>query len=168
VVAEDPIIAPSALKHGLSEEEVLHAYRNPVRVWDLGDGFTMIVGPNAAAIFLEVGYVDGDTAVVIVHAMRPREVPEVMTMPRSVEEILQHADELAERFENYEPNSADEIDTGAVALLRAAIQERSQAERHLIDAIRAARESGMSWSAIGTFVGTSGEAARQKYSGRVA
>jgi hypothetical protein len=32
----------------------------------------MIVGPNAAAIFLEVGYVEGDTAVVIVHAMRAR------------------------------------------------------------------------------------------------
>ena len=72
-VVEDPIIAPSALKHGLSEEEILHAYRNPVRVWDLGDGFTMIVGPNAAAIFLEVGYVEGDVAVVIVHAMRARE-----------------------------------------------------------------------------------------------
>jgi hypothetical protein len=72
-VVEDPIIAPSALKHGLDEEEILHAYRNPVRIWDLGDGFTMILGPNAAAIFLEVGYVDGDSAVVIVHAMRARE-----------------------------------------------------------------------------------------------
>jgi hypothetical protein len=30
---EDPIIAPSALKHGLGEEEILHAYRNPVRIW---------------------------------------------------------------------------------------------------------------------------------------
>lgn len=89
-------------------------------------------------------------------------------MPRSVDDILQHADELAERFENYEPNPADELDAGAVTLLRAAIQERSQAERHLIDAIRAARESGMSWSAIGTFVGTSGEAARQRYSDKVA
>ena len=91
-----------------------------------------------------------------------------MTMPRSVEEILQQADELAERFENYEPNPADELDSGAVALLRAAVQERSDAERHLIDAIRTARASGMSWSAIGTFVGTTGEAARQKYSGKVA
>lgn len=72
-MAEDPIIAPSALKHDLGEEEILHAFRNPVRVWDLGDGFTMIVGPDAAAIFLEVGYIDGDTAVVIVHAMRARE-----------------------------------------------------------------------------------------------
>jgi hypothetical protein len=72
-VVQGPIIASSALKHGLNEEEILHAYRNPVRVWDLGDGLTMIVGPNQAAIFLEIGYVDGDTAVVIVHAMRARE-----------------------------------------------------------------------------------------------
>jgi hypothetical protein len=89
-------------------------------------------------------------------------------MPRSIDKILQHADELAERFENYEPNPADELDAGAVVLLRAAIQERSQAERHLLEAIQAARKAGMSWSAIGTFVGTSGEAARQKYSGKVA
>jgi hypothetical protein len=72
-VVQGPIIAPSALKHGLNEEEILHAYRNPVRVWDLGDGLTMIVGPNQAAIFLEIGYVEGDTAVVIVHAMRARD-----------------------------------------------------------------------------------------------
>jgi hypothetical protein len=72
-VLEEPVIAPSALKHGLSEEEILHAYRNPIRIWDLGDGFTMMMGPNAAAIILEVGYIDGDTAVVIVHAMHARE-----------------------------------------------------------------------------------------------
>jgi hypothetical protein len=35
-VVDDPIIAPSALKHRLGEEEILHAYRNPIRVWDLG------------------------------------------------------------------------------------------------------------------------------------
>ena len=40
---------------------------------DLGDGFTMIVGPNQSAIFLEVGYVDGDQVHVIVHAMKARE-----------------------------------------------------------------------------------------------
>ena len=89
-------------------------------------------------------------------------------MPRTVDEVLQHADELAARFESYEPNPADELDTGAVALLRAAVAERSQAERHLIEAIRKAREAGMPWSAIGTFVGTSGEAARQRYANKVA
>lgn len=89
-------------------------------------------------------------------------------MPRTVEEILQHADELAARFESYEPNPADELDAGAVALLRAAVAERSEAERHLIEAVRKAREAGMPWSAIGSFVGTTGEAARQRYANKVA
>ena len=91
-----------------------------------------------------------------------------MTMPRTVDEILQHADQLAARFENYEPDPADELDPGAVALLRAAIRERSDAERRVLDAVKAAREAGISWSAIGLFVGTSGEAARQRYRNAVA
>jgi acyl-homoserine lactone acylase PvdQ len=70
---DDPIIAPSALKHGLDEDQILHAYSNPVRIWDLGDGFTMILGPNQAAVFLEVGYVQGEHVHVIVHAMLARE-----------------------------------------------------------------------------------------------
>lgn len=73
MVLDEPVIAPSALKHGLGEEDILHAYRNPLRIWDLGDGFTMIVGPSRAAIFLEVGYVDGEQTHVIVHAMVARE-----------------------------------------------------------------------------------------------
>ena len=46
---------------------------NSVRIWGLGEGFTLIVGLNESAIFLEVGYVDGEGAHVIVHAMRARE-----------------------------------------------------------------------------------------------
>ncbi len=89
-------------------------------------------------------------------------------MPRTVDEILQHADELAARFEEYEPSDTDELDLGAVVLLRSAVQERSDAARHIVDAVKAARESGMSWSAIGLFVGMTGEAARQRYANKVA
>lgn len=89
-------------------------------------------------------------------------------MPRSVEQILAHADELASRFEDYEPDPADELDANAVAALRSAVLERSEAERHLLEAVRQARDSGMSWAAIGLLVGTSGEAARQRYGGKVA
>lgn len=89
-------------------------------------------------------------------------------MPRTVEEILAHADELAARFEDYEPSSDDELDITAIGQLRAAIAEQSAAERHLLDAVKAARDAGMSWASIGTFVGTSGEAARQRYGARVA
>jgi hypothetical protein len=91
-----------------------------------------------------------------------------MNMPRTVDEILKHADELAARFEQYEPSEAAELDAEAVARLRQAVQNRSDAERHLLDAVRMARQSGMSWAAIGTFVGTSGEAARQRYADKVA
>ena len=89
-------------------------------------------------------------------------------MPRSVEEILQHADELAARFENYTPSPGDELDAAAVSALRSAVMERSQAERHLIEAVRQARAAQLSWSAIGVLVGTSGEAARQRYASKVA
>ena len=72
-MADDPIIAPSAYKHGLARDDILHAYRNPIRAWDLGDGLTMIIGANRAALVLEVGYVEGDYSVVIVHAMPARD-----------------------------------------------------------------------------------------------
>jgi DNA-binding ferritin-like protein len=92
-----------------------------------------------------------------------------MHMPRTVDEILAHADELAERFERYEPNDVDELDVVAAAsALRTAVAERSSAERHLIEAVREARQAGLSWAAIGQLVGTSGEAARQRYAKRVA
>ncbi len=50
---DDPIIARSALKHGLSEADILHAYHHPIRAWDMGDGFTMLLGANHAALVLE-------------------------------------------------------------------------------------------------------------------
>lgn len=31
-VLDEPIIAPSAYRHGLSREDILHAYRNPLRI----------------------------------------------------------------------------------------------------------------------------------------
>lgn len=91
-----------------------------------------------------------------------------MKMPRSVDEILQHADELAARFEEYEPSDADELDPAAVAMLREAVQARSNAERHIIEAVRTARHAGITWTTIGLFIGTSGEAARQRYADKVA
>ena len=35
-------------------------------------------------------------------------------MPRSVEDILKHADELAKRFEDYEPRAEDECEPDAL------------------------------------------------------
>ena len=86
-----------------------------------------------------------------------------MTMPRSVDDILKHADELARRFEDYEPHAQDERDPDAVTSLRGAVNARSDAERSVRDAVGQARQGGLSWALIGSMIGTSGEAARQRY-----
>lgn len=69
----DPIIAASARKHGISAEEIHHVYRNPVRIFDLDDEFTMIIGPDSRGALLEIGIVRGGDDVVIIHAMPARE-----------------------------------------------------------------------------------------------
>lgn len=67
------VIAASARKHGVSDEDIRHAYAHPIRVFELDEGFTMIIGANRAAIIYEVGVVDGVAAPVVVHAMKARE-----------------------------------------------------------------------------------------------
>ena len=63
-----PVIASSARKHGIVDEDMLHAVRNAIRVEDLGDGLTMFTGPARDATLLEVGVADSDSGPVIVHA----------------------------------------------------------------------------------------------------
>ncbi|MCA1677698.1 MAG: hypothetical protein LC790_01155 [Actinobacteria bacterium] len=69
----DLIIAGSARKHGVSDDDIRHAYANPIRIFDLDDGFTMIIGANRAAIIYEIGVVGGVPAPVVVHAMKARD-----------------------------------------------------------------------------------------------
>ena len=63
----------SARKHGVTDEDMLHAYRNPTRVFELDD-LTMLVGPDRSANLLEVGVTTAEGIDFIVHAMavRPR------------------------------------------------------------------------------------------------
>ena len=51
---------------------MVHAFRNPIRIESLDDGFTMFVGPDLAGNLLEVGVIDSDHGPVIVHAMPAR------------------------------------------------------------------------------------------------
>jgi len=72
-VGAQPIISDSARKHGVQDDDMLHAYDHPIRVFDLDEGFTLIIGPSQSAQVLEIGVVDGDLAPVIVHAMTARD-----------------------------------------------------------------------------------------------
>ena len=83
-------------------------------------------------------------------------------MPRSIQEILDHADELARRFEDYEPEPDDERPVEEYLLERAALA-RARGERQIVDAVTAARAKNVSWQRIGELLGTSAQAAQQRY-----
>lgn len=84
-------------------------------------------------------------------------------MPRSVQDIIDHADEYADRFERYEPKSDDELPAAAIVELHDAMLARAAAERRVRAAVHTARRSRTSWANIGKTLGTTGEAARQRY-----
>jgi len=84
-------------------------------------------------------------------------------MPRSLQEIIDHAEELADRFEQAPATKGR--DAAPLRAIRKSLISRARAEAHLASAVAAAREAGHSWSAIGAILGTSGEAARQRYGG---
>jgi hypothetical protein len=88
-------------------------------------------------------------------------------MPRSIDELIARADELADRFERYDPRDEDNHEPALMALRRVAYR-RILIERELARAVRDAREAGTSWEKIGRELGTSGEAARQRYRDRAA
>lgn len=78
-------------------------------------------------------------------------------------EILEQADELAARFEQHDPVEDSIEDAAPLRAVRAAFLARARAELDLAETVRTAREKGCSWASVGAMVGTSGEAARQRY-----
>ena len=68
----DPVILGSARKHGIDDDDILHAYRHPTRVFEIDD-LTMLVGGDRSGRLLEVGVVTSDDGIeFIVHAMPAR------------------------------------------------------------------------------------------------
>ena len=68
----DPVILASARKHGVADDDMLHAYRNPIRVFEF-DELTMLIGPDTAARLLEIGTAAAEGIEFIVHAMPARQ-----------------------------------------------------------------------------------------------
>jgi hypothetical protein len=70
--AVEPLIIASARKHGVADEDILHAFNHPISYEDLDDGFVMLIGPTRSAQLIELGFIDSDHGPVIVHAMNAR------------------------------------------------------------------------------------------------
>jgi hypothetical protein len=74
VDADAPIVLQSAARHGVAEEDALHAWAFAVDAFTVDAGMVMYIGPDRAGNVLEVGVVEWHDELAIVHAMpaRPR------------------------------------------------------------------------------------------------
>lgn len=79
--------------------------------------------------------------------------------PRTLEEMLAAVEELARQFDA----GGAVTDGDPLHAVRVAFEARALAEKQLADRVAEAREAGISWASIGAMIGTSGEAARQRY-----
>lgn len=67
-------IEASARKHGVADDDMLHAVRNHWRAYRTDDpAVTMYIGPARSAEPLEVGVVVDDEGSAVIHAMPARE-----------------------------------------------------------------------------------------------
>jgi hypothetical protein len=66
-------IEASARKHGVSDDDMLHALRHHWRAFETDHpDVTMFIGPSGAGAPLEVGVVSDDDGTAVIHAMRAR------------------------------------------------------------------------------------------------
>jgi hypothetical protein len=87
-----------------------------------------------------------------------------MTMRRTINELAARAEEFATAFEDYEPKPADfDAPLPPLMAVKLAAWRRDTAEREVAEAVSGARAEKVSWRQIGEAIGTSGEAARQRY-----
>jgi hypothetical protein len=75
-------------------------------------------------------------------------------MPRNLQEVFDHADRLARQQGSLKPS---------LGALRRAVIKHAAVEKEIAAIVRHARCGGVSWREIGAVIGTSGEAARQRY-----
>lgn len=65
------MIIASARKHGIHDDDILHAYHYPSRVLELDD-LVMLIGPGRTGQLLEIGVSRADGIDFIIHAMPAR------------------------------------------------------------------------------------------------
>jgi len=70
-VEGDPIIAESAHRHGVDDDDILHAYNNPILIEEFDEGLLMFVGSDRAGWLLEIGVVAASDGPVMCTPWRP-------------------------------------------------------------------------------------------------
>lgn len=94
---------------------------------------------------------------------RPHHPGSAVGLCRHGSEIIAHGEAMADDFEQNPPDPAQAKDGAPLWAIAAAARARAAAEQEVADAVAAAPSEGVSWNAIGMMLGTSGQAARQRY-----
>ncbi len=81
-------VTPSARKHGISDDDIRHAFENAVASITVAEqpDFTMLVGPGQSAQLLEIGVIADDDNDYVIHAMPARARYLKMIRPNRSEE----------------------------------------------------------------------------------
>jgi hypothetical protein len=71
---DEPVVATSALLHGVTREQIVHAFNSPIASHDLDDDMVMLVGRDSTGQLLKMGVVTAtDGGPVVVYAMQAQE-----------------------------------------------------------------------------------------------
>jgi hypothetical protein len=65
-------ILPSAHRHNIDEDDMLHAIRNAIDAYEEDNDVTMFIGPRFDGALIEVGVAHTTEGPVIIHAMKAR------------------------------------------------------------------------------------------------
>lgn len=71
--SDDWLVLPPANKHGVLDEDIVHAIDHYLRVWEQEDGMTLFIGPDRVGRVLEVGAIAWFGLDAVVHAMPARD-----------------------------------------------------------------------------------------------
>ena len=161
-------IDASARKHGVHDEDMLHALRNHWRTFATDDpSITVFIGPRRNGEPLELLVVEDEDG----EATIPFDAAENEVFEGLVDAMTKTS--RAERLAAYE-RWADLVevedlvvlDTSSLKALRELADQRETVEAELDAAVRRARLDNRSWSQIGLMLGVSKQAAQRKYAER--
>jgi len=169
-------VAVSARKHGIPDADILHAWRNVLRVAEQdhgGESRLIAIGPARDGALLELVLVPDDTG----HPRRPRppflpRPTQVMTMAHTrtkptatatATEQVEQVEATEKWLDSLDPAQLDFRDASHLRAIIAAAGALATAEGNLRTAVADARAAGDSWTVIGAALGTSKQAAHERF-----
>ncbi|MGI8622976.1 MAG: sigma-70 family RNA polymerase sigma factor [Solirubrobacteraceae bacterium] len=84
-------------------------------------------------------------------------------MPRTREELERAATDAEAWLDALDPNTTPAEDPADLRRIGLALRKLAEQQRAIDDAVTAARANGRSWSEIGLVLGSSRQAARERY-----